>query len=151
MLRFCVSLSLALLAAGCGGSSTPKNPLPTTVPVGGVVTLDGKPLNRAAVKFIPDGETKGVECYGFTDESGRYELTQLRGGTGAPPGTYKVVISMFAKADGTPAEVGPNAPPPADQGAVEALPPQYSSYTASKLMAQVPPGGGDVKFELKSR
>ena len=119
--------------------------------MGGVVTLDGKPLNRAAVKFIPNADTKGIECYGFTDEAGKYQLTQLRGAAGAPPGGYKVVISMFAKPDGTPAEVGPNAPPPADQGAVEALPPQYSSYTSTKLVAQVPEGGGDVKFELKSR
>jgi len=135
---------------GCGGAP-PAAGLPTTVPVGGVVTLDSKPLPRASVKFIPRGATKGVECYGITDEMGKYELMQLRGGTGAPPGEYMVVVNAFAKPDGTPVSMGPGDPPPANVGAVESLPPRYSSYTASKLMAQVPATGGQFPFDLKSR
>lgn len=136
--------------AGCGGSS-PAAVLPTTVPVGGVVLLDGKPLPRASVKFIPRGATKGVECYGITDDMGKYELMQMRGGTGAPPGEYMVVVNAFAKPDGTPVSMGPGDPPPANVGAVESLPPRYSSYRESKLMAQVSASGGEFKFDLKSR
>lgn len=151
MLRFCVSLGVLALAAGCGGSAAPEKALPTTVPVSGVVTLDGKPLQKAAIRFVPRGETKGVDCYGFTDDTGRYELTQLRGGAGAPPGEYTVAFSQFAKPDGTPVGIGPNDPPPADQGAFESLPTRLSNPTESKIVAQVPQGGGELKFDLKSR
>lgn len=152
MLRLGWIASLVAVAGltGCGGGA-PAAVLPTTVPVGGVVTLDGKPLPWANVKFIPRGATKGVECYGITDDMGKYELMQMRGGTGAPPGEYMVVVNAFAKPDGTPVSMGPGDPPPANVGAVESLPPRYSSYSASKLMAQVPTNGGEFKFDLKSR
>lgn len=145
MSRLCVVLGLVAFLAGCGGSAEQK-PLLTTVPVNGVVTFDGKPLPKAAVKFVPHGETKGVECFGVTDDAGRYELMQLRGATGAPPGNYRVVISQFAKADGTPVLPGAE-----DLGAKEALPPRFSSASDSRLMAQVQAPGGEIRFDLKGR
>lgn len=151
MLRLAICLGVLVVASGCGGGGPKSPPLPATSPVKGAVTLDGKPLSQASVKFIPTGQTKGVECYGITDDSGSYELIQLRGASGAPPGDYMVVISRFAKPDGSPLPVGPDAPPPANVGAVESLPPQYSSFTGSKLKAQVPMGGGEFKFALKSK
>ncbi|MCA9016817.1 MAG: carboxypeptidase regulatory-like domain-containing protein [Planctomycetaceae bacterium] len=138
-----------LAMTGCGGGGTNES-LPQTVPVSGVVTLNGKPLVSATVTFVPQGTTKGVECVGFTDESGKYTLKQVRGAAGAPPGDYRVVINHFVKADGTPIKID-GSEAPANLGADEALPPIYSSFTDSTLTAKVSQAGGEFPFELKSK
>lgn len=141
------AVTLALL--GCGDSSN-KVELPKTVPVTGTIKLDGKPLAGATVIFVPKSGTAGIECTGATDAEGRYTLKQLRGGDGAPPGTYSVVVSALVGPDGKPLNLPPDTPP-ADAGAVESLPPRYSSMTDSVLTATVPAEGGDFPFELKKR
>ncbi|QDT44010.1 hypothetical protein Pan241w_41140 [Gimesia alba] len=134
---------------GCGGANA-KESLPETVPVSGIVTMNGTPLVSATVTFVPQGATKGVECVGVTDETGKYTLKQVRGAEGAPPGDYRVVINHFIKADGTPIKIdGTEAP--ANLGADESLPPIYSSFTDSKLSAKVSQAGGDFPFELKGK
>lgn len=147
-----ISLCLAVCGllvglSGCGGGAEEK-PLPSTVPVTGAVTMKGKPLVSATVTFVPQGETKGVECVGFTDEAGKYQLKQIRGGEGAPPGSYKVVINHFVKGDGSPIKID-GSEPPANLGAVESLPIKYSSFLDSKLTAQVSDAGGEFNFDLK--
>ncbi|QDT28736.1 hypothetical protein Enr10x_40810 [Gimesia panareensis] len=142
-----VCCSLVVGLTGCGGGAAEK-PLPNTVPVSGSVTMKGKPLVSATVTFVPQGETKGVECVGFTDESGKFKLKQVRGGEGAPPGSYKVVINHFVKGDGSPIKID-GSEPPANLGAVESLPIKYSSFLDSKLTAQVNDAGGEFTFDLK--
>ncbi|MFH1301793.1 MAG: carboxypeptidase regulatory-like domain-containing protein [Planctomycetota bacterium] len=151
MLRVCLVMILLGTAAGCGANPEAKT-LPDTVPVSGVVTWNGQPLSAATVTFIPQGQTVGTECQGKTDESGEYKLTQQHGGDGAPPGDYKVVISLLLRGDGTPLPpegVGEGAG--AGGIAVESLPRQYSDISATKLTAIVPPVGGEFKFELQGK
>ncbi len=78
-------------------------------------------LSAAMVTSVPSGSTKGVECTGFTDEAGKFSLTWLRGGSGAPPGEYRVGVNRFVKGDGKPVVLGAGEFP-ADIGAVESLP-----------------------------
>lgn len=147
--RFLVSGLLLAAFSGCGGGETPSKPLPTTVPATGTVLLDGKPLSLATVLFVPSGATKGIECVGYTDENGKFSLEQLRGAAGAPPGEYRVVVSRYLK-NGQPVKLGPEEFP-ANVGAVESMPLKYSSPTESILVATVPPSGGEIPVELKSR
>jgi hypothetical protein len=62
---------LAGVLAGCG-----KAPPPPIVEAGGVVRLDGKPLKKVEVRFIPVIEY-GPEyvAVGVTDDAGRFKLT----------------------------------------------------------------------------
>jgi hypothetical protein len=148
--RFHFVLCILMLGmTGCGGAAATED-LPKTAPVAGVVTLDGKPLVSATVTFVPKGATKGVECVGFTDDSGKYTLSQIRGAAGAPPGEYRVVINYYVKSDGTPIKID-GSEAPANLCADEALPPMYSSFTDSILSAQVSDAGGEFPFELKSK
>jgi hypothetical protein len=57
--------------AGCG-----KPAPPPVVEAAGVVRLDGKPLKKVAVRFIPTTEY-GADYYatGVTDDDGRFALT----------------------------------------------------------------------------
>lgn len=141
-LRF---VGLCLILQGCGGTGHPK-----LVPVTGLVTLDGRQLAGADVTFMPIGETRGAGSHGRTGPDGRYSLTAVRGGRGAVPGTYKVIISKRLMPDGS--EVPPNDPtPPIESPAREHLPRWYSDRQASELTANVPENGGSVDFPLASQ
>jgi hypothetical protein len=87
-------VALALVAAlGCG-----KNNL---VPVEGVVTLDGRPIEGALVKFVPKESTKeqtGHEATAMTNESGKFTLGTLKDGDGAWRGVYKVCVQKIVQA-----------------------------------------------------
>lgn len=139
-------LLLALLT-GCGGSAPPAKNLPATVPVTGIVKMDGKPLSHTSVTFVPTGNTKGVECVGAADEEGKFSLTQLRGSTGCPPGEYRVILNRYVKPGGQPVALN-TGEAPADAGAIESLPPKYSGME-SQLVVTVPPSGGEIPIEIK--
>jgi hypothetical protein len=76
-----------LLLAGCG-----KAPPPPIVPTEGTVLLDGKPLRKATIRFIPSIEF-GAEyvATGVTDDLGRFTLT-CNGQAGACTGENRVLV-----------------------------------------------------------
>jgi len=77
---------LVFTAAGCGGKYTP-------VPVSGVVTLDGKPVEGATVYFYPVGdEREGRPATGNTDKNGEYHLSTMKPRDGALRREYKIVV-----------------------------------------------------------
>lgn len=79
-----VTLAGTAVLSGCGQSLSP---------VSGVVTLDGQPVDRATVSFIPeDTSVTNADASGSTDASGNFTLT-TRGNPGAYPGTYKVIVT----------------------------------------------------------
>jgi hypothetical protein len=78
-----VLVVLPALLAGCGGDEIRR------VEVSGSVTLDGKPLDDAAILFVPieGGPTAGTEFTG-----GQYRIEQSGGPS---PGPYRVEITAF--------------------------------------------------------
>jgi hypothetical protein len=84
--RIPVLVLAAVLLAGCG-----KAP-PPIVKVTGVVRLEGKPLNRARVVYLPQtADSREYIASGLTDETGRYQLT-CNGQAGACAGENRVLI-----------------------------------------------------------
>jgi hypothetical protein len=83
-------LPAVLLAAvpGCA-----KGPGERLVPVSGMITVKGKPLEAGTVVFHPDAArgNAGTQEPRGTLAEGRYELT-TGGRKGAPPGWYKVAV-----------------------------------------------------------
>lgn len=75
--------AVLLACAGCSGSANQRV-------AGRIVRSDGAPLVGATV--TARHEETGVSYYGTTDADGRYELSAVESGAGAPPGTYRVVI-----------------------------------------------------------
>jgi hypothetical protein len=92
-------LAVAALLAGCGGEMK-------VAPVSGVVTLDGRPLDRASVVFKP--EAGGRPSFGVTDEQGRFILAYSMNEDGAEVGPATVMISTKLQAEGA-AENAPRA------------------------------------------
>jgi hypothetical protein len=135
--------------AGCGQQGG-------TVPVEGIITLDGEPLPDIQVLFDqPDlGPSENKGYTGRTDEEGRYILVPVTGeGSGVPPGTYRVSLSTA----GNPSAPAP--PPGANRSTIfypESLPPPPErvppAYRGGKLSFTVTEDGTDqANFDLKSR
>jgi hypothetical protein len=79
-----LAVSVAFAAAGCSGG-------PKLAEVKGAVTLDGRPLAKVMVEFIPDGTT-GPRATGTTDENGQYTLLCDDQRRGAVVGPNRVVL-----------------------------------------------------------
>lgn len=141
---------LLLVAGGCGSGNT-------TIPVEGVVTLDGQPLEGAAVNFVPD--PKGRPAHGETDAAGKFQLSTFAPGDGAIPGVHKVGVSKIEKPvgapgltpDGKPQLSGPPTglgPPPMPKALVPA---KYLNPSTSGITVTVEKGMEAVKIELTSK
>jgi hypothetical protein len=141
-------LGLVLVFAGCGEGRDPN--LPPLVPVTGTVKLDGKPVSGAFVTFIPTQGTIGTGSTGITDAEGKYELATMHDGTGAPVGSYQVVISKLVRLDGTDFPAGEEFDAMGTPHK-NLFPPQYSDQSQTTLKANVPEGGKAIDIDLKSK
>jgi len=138
-------LTTVFFAGGCLGGSSEE--LVGLVPVSGKVTLDGAPLTGASVTFMPEGTGMGRPCYGATGEDGSYTIKDPGGREGCPVEKFKVVISKYAKEDGSPVGKDPES---AAEG-MEHLPEKYSNAEQTQLSAEVPEGGKTFDFDLKTK
>jgi hypothetical protein len=82
-----VGLVLACLTAGCSRE-------PERGPVSGTVTLDGKPLPKIMVAFLPDPAhgTPGQRSVALTDQNGRYVVYSDKNQDGAVVGKHRVCL-----------------------------------------------------------
>lgn len=131
----CLTTSYCLLTlatiAGCGGK-------PATV--SGVVSLDGKPINRGSVGFTPT--QGGMQAVGTIQPDGSYELKTNRD-LGLDVGEYKVSIAARE-----PGKEDPNGGPPMPGPFI--TPRRYARPQSSGLVFQVTKGSNEIDIELSS-
>ena len=136
----CISLLAFSCIAGC--ESGPN--LPKTVPVEGIVTLDGTPVADSTVVFIADQGT--YNATGNTDANGHFEMSAFPEKQGAVPGSYKVEITKT---------IVENKGSKGGEAVVNlkyGLPSKYATFSTSGLKYTVPESGSkDANFELKSK
>lgn len=161
-LRVATLIGMAILvAAGCSdGASGPKMPTfeGEVIAVAGIVTLDGTPIEDAAVTFTYDGQAPPgfINGTGKTDSTGKYAL-QSGNKMGVPAGRYKVTVSKLATKDGKPfsedAAAGLDFEQARMSGVIrESLPARFSDMMATKLSATITSGQKDaVNFDLKTK
>jgi hypothetical protein len=139
LLRLGLLLPFLFLPLGCAKKTAPL------APVSGRVTLDGKPLAGALVRFQPQQRDKdpnmAPDALGHTDDQGNYTLsTVLPTGeekAGAVIGRHNVQISLFDYGDGK-------------RQPGERVPAKYN--TESKETYEVPAAGANqANFELFSK
>ncbi len=155
MITRCLLLVLVASLVGCGSSEF--------VPVTGVVTLDGKPVEGASVIFHRlDGD--GESSVAATNAEGRFSLTTEEK-PGAWIGSYEVAVRKV-RTEGfpqiaEPVEVGKVLAE--GEGALSGLvsettniteiwsvPKKYGTFETSKLKFDVTPAMEPVKLELIS-
>jgi hypothetical protein len=118
---------------GCGGGSSPS--------IGGRVTVDGQPVQRGNILFVPRGATGGVTGGEIVD--GRYAVSK-----GIAPGTYRVEVRqprpssrMVPKPFGMPGETVP--------GLEEGI--AADANEESGLEVTVTSGANAADFNVRSR
>lgn len=85
--RFATAVAMAAVLVGCGDSG------PKLVPVSGKVTVNGKPLEGAAVSFQPDPSAKEVfPAEDVSGPDGTYRA-KTKGREGVVPGKYHIVVT----------------------------------------------------------
>jgi hypothetical protein len=131
-------LCLSLAACGCG-----RGDRLATFPVAGRVVVDGLPLTRGSVTFVPE---RGRGSTGTLDAEGRYRLSTYAPGDGAVAGDQTVVISSFEPL----AAADPGSGADMIDTPVRWLAPQkYSDPATSPLRFSVQPGGTNrADFEI---
>jgi hypothetical protein len=77
--------AISLVALGCGDGR------PTRVPVAGRVTIDGQPVTRGAISFMPVNGPRPAG--GQLDSEGKFVLTLYEKGDGVPEGKYRVAVT----------------------------------------------------------
>jgi len=142
-----IALIVCLAIAGCS-----RDGLPGLVPAGGVVTLNGVPVEGATISFSPDPSIDGARsASATTDRNGRFVVTTLNFGDGMMPGEYRVVVS---KTTGTGGELsageGGGRADTDDRRTVNHLPLIYASMETSGLTVSIPPRGDrNIEFVLE--
>ncbi len=123
----------------------PKPQGPMLYPVRGRVTVDGKPLAKAIVAFLPEFSDGGTHSVAETKPDGTYELAYM-GRPGVGRGGYRVVVSYIVGPNGKVADLKAHSPvdtamaPELNKGK-ELLPPRYSDFSKTELGATVLPAG----------
>lgn len=133
-----------LLAApllGCRGADS----LPLAK-VRGTVTLEGAPLTKGSIQFMPDNSqgTRGPMATGQIGADGKFVLMTSTPGDGAQVGFYKVVVNCWEETLFDPQNPKP-APPPKSL-----IPERYANERTSGLTAEVKSDTpNDFTFNLK--
>src|SRR3954454_23492562 len=73
-----------LVLGGCGDGR------PARVPISGVVVIDGQPLSRGHISFVPEN---GRPSIGDIGSDGKFTLRCYDGQDGAIPGVHRVQVS----------------------------------------------------------
>jgi len=86
-----LSLSLTALLAGCGGEAGLR-----CHPAQGTIVYQNQPLAEAMVVFHPltVAAEKSPQPIGHTDAAGRFVMTTLNPGDGAPEGEYAITVEL---------------------------------------------------------
>lgn len=129
------ALVVSAFLIGCG----PGNEL-GRVPIGGIVTLDGQPLDRGSVSFEPVGE--GTSS-GATITNGTFEIPEEKG---LPPGKYKVrVFSSAGEA------AAPEDQPPGESNVIEKerIPKSWNTATDQEIEVNES-GENQYTFDIKT-
>lgn len=135
--RYAFFITLAagsLILTGCGSG---------LVPVSGLVTLDGKPVEGATVTFITEDGTQSAS--GQTDASGNFTLSDA-GKPGVRPGTYKVLVTKSKGAEAPGEGADPNDMAKAMKKAADE---DAKAAKAAKAKAGKP-AGSDMMSKMKS-
>lgn len=136
-LAFTLLSVVVLLQLGCGSKEG-------SVPVSGVVLLDGQPLADANIVLHPVTATGPGPFVATTDSAGKFSLGPTAGpaGSGALPGEYRLTITTLKT------EPGPEG---RDDAVPKVITPERvpENYSRGNMRFIVPEGGNtDVKLDV---
>jgi hypothetical protein len=129
----------SLTLSGCGREQI----------VTGKVTLNGEPVAKATVTFMPEQGTEGGAAKGETRDDGTFEI-KVPKDQKLPPGKYKVMIVKYVNKKGeVPAEDDPEIM--MGSGDIRnVIPYQYSDFDNPQIVVEIKSGDNALQpFDLK--
>ena len=123
---FIITLFAVSIFSGCSKEQRPAG-LPPLFPCKIMITQGNKPLEGALVQLVPESGTFQWTISGKTDSSGVAKLSTHAKFSGAPAGTFKVLVS---KTEASPSKY----PVPADNAPVE----EWTEYRGQISMEHRP-------------
>lgn len=150
MARLCAPLlGVLIFSLGCGGEDEWAAKRPKVYSAGGIVNLDGKPLDDAIVVY--HSVTHNISAQGTTDKSGRFTLTTFKEKDGAAEGTQKVVVTKRIYIEQKTKYDSPSEPSVA-KIPKDLLPLRYATPTTTDIQVEISSSGkNDAVIELKSK
>jgi hypothetical protein len=148
------ALVLVLALCGCGSDDRLS-----TVPVGGKLTLDGKPVVGAEIWLVPAESNVQVKSakmtvrpYAKSGPDGAFKLTSYAVDDGAPPGEYVAVVQKGGGEDPDDPDADPENPRPKRKGkSGPPLPTKYRTPTNSDLKVTIKDGPNEIELAMKSK
>jgi hypothetical protein len=143
------TVAFAVLAGGLMALAGCAPAPPATVPVSGIVTIDGKPAAGILVQYNPDFNTGGkvVASSGVTGADGRYTLKTDAGLPGALIGKHKIVLIDNEFANG--AEDANGNPIKPTKKLVNRIPQQYLAAGSTPAEMIVSADKTDYPIEVR--
>ncbi|MDB5338353.1 MAG: hypothetical protein JWN70_3972 [Planctomycetaceae bacterium] len=144
-IRSSLSKVLVLIAAlvsllGLGGCTDSGTSMSNLVPVSGVVSLEGEPLESGTVFFIPE-EMTGQPASGQINE-GKFTMLTTVDSRGVVAGKYSVRIESRITPDPSPTDFYPKPGP-------SLIPEKYTDAKTSGLTVDVESGMSAINWNLK--
>jgi len=109
---------------------------PAIAPVTGLVTQNDEPLTGAMIEFQPDS---GAPSYGYTDETGRYEIQYQVNEMGALLGHHYVSVTTAGEKTDPKTDTTVNVP--------ESVPRKYNDPTELEFEVKKGKNVFDIKIE----
>jgi hypothetical protein len=120
-----LAAAVSIVISGCGDGR------PARMKVSGAVTIDGAPLTRGSVKFVPE---QGRPSFGDIGPDGRFTLTCYDGADGALPGKHRVQIDANRPISNNKTEIF--------------TPKRYNDFRMSGVEVEITEPVDDLKIEL---
>src|SRR5204863_2620412 len=125
--RHLVLISVLSACVGCGDGR------PARVPVSGIVLIDGQPLTRGNISFVPEN---GRPSAGKIAQDGRFTLTCYNGADGAILGKHRVQVAANRGIS--------------DHKIEWFAPRKYADFRTSEIEVEITKPVDDLKIDLKS-
>jgi len=127
-----------MACAGCSLETPPK-----PVPVSGVVMLNGKPLTKGMISFVPAAAGEGASrpSTAMIQPDGTYKATSFKEGDGLLVGSYKIVVTSDAQSL-TAEEIA------AGKKTVSTIPKAYTSLTTTPLSLEIAADATPIEHDV---
>jgi hypothetical protein len=135
---------LIAAVSGCGGESRPAD-LPSLYPCSITITLDGKPLDNAAVNLNSVEQSKWF-AFGITDQNGVVTMNTQTKYPGVASGEYTVTVTKEA---GDPNWTPDPAKPEVGAPVILFVGVKYANKDTSPLHCTVKEGSNQFEFSVE--